>query len=486
MISVEATQPLPMPSIEAGPHDDDRTVAPPRTWVHAIEEWWEQSRLAGAASLLILVVVPLVLVGLHLSAYPQLSPADEQAHADYVVRAPGLLPVVSGDRWSEEVLRAEACRGIDSGFVPPPCDSPVLRPEQFELLGYNTAYIHPPTYYNATAIVADVLVAVGAAGEVFGAARATGALWLIAGMLVAWWSARNLGASRRSTLGALMLVMGAPGIVLMSSTITPDASNMLVGAVIVAAVIKADKGLSRWTVVCLVAAGLISSGIKLQNVIGLAPPFLYLVLRAAADARAMEPGRRIVSALRSRFALSAGLLVVPAAVVAVGWSAVWAAAAEVPPDELPAAGLLAGDPLGLAYLAFGDFLPPTAFYQAESLVRLPVLAWSQVTDWLIIGALFTAIVAAAVTGLSTGRLRELSAWSWACVVAGVLGGPVLVALSYLTLGTAFPIPERYGATMLIPMILVVAGIASGVWAQRALLAAGVITVGLEVIALTVG
>src|ERR1019366_2999316 len=130
------------------------------------------------APAVLLVVVPLLLVSLHVRAYTKLSPIDELEHIDYMFRSPGLHPVIAGTTLVEPAMREEACRGLDSVYPTPPCDTKKLSISVFQDQGYDTAYIHPPTYYDTTWAAGELVKTATGAKSWVTAWRLVGALWL--------------------------------------------------------------------------------------------------------------------------------------------------------------------------------------------------------------------------------------------------------------------------------------------------------------------
>src|SRR3984957_19412590 len=138
------------------------------------------------APALLLVVVPLFLVALHVRAYTKLSPIDELEHIDYMFRSPGLHPVVAGTKLVEPAMREEACRGLDSVYPTPPCSTRKLDVSVFQDQGYDTAYIHPPTYYDITWAAGVVVKHATGTKSWVTAWRLVGAPWLAAGLVLSY------------------------------------------------------------------------------------------------------------------------------------------------------------------------------------------------------------------------------------------------------------------------------------------------------------
>ena len=163
--------------------------------------------------IVILVLVPVLLVSLHVRAYTKLSPIDELQHIDYMFRSPGVHQVIAGTKDSEPAMREEVCGGIDAVITLPPCTSKTLVPAQFQDQGYDTAYVHPPTYYDATWAVGKVVKPLSGAKNWVTVWRLLGALWLAAGLLLTYAAGMRFGVNRLALVGLLVFLASAPSII---------------------------------------------------------------------------------------------------------------------------------------------------------------------------------------------------------------------------------------------------------------------------------
>jgi hypothetical protein len=234
---------------------------------------------------LLLVVVPVLLVSLHVRTYTKLSPIDELQHIDYMFRSPGLHQVKAGTQDSQAAMREEACRGIDAVFSAPPCTDKTLKPAQFQDQGYDTAYIHPPTYYDVTWVAGEAVKATGTKSSVT-AWRLVGALWLAAGLLLTYAAGVRMGASRLALLGLLILLASAPSILQTNSTVSPDAASTFIGGAALYLLCLWERA-GRWRWAALVGIGFVGTAIKIQDAIVVMLIALYFVLgvRATTVAR---------------------------------------------------------------------------------------------------------------------------------------------------------------------------------------------------------
>jgi hypothetical protein len=469
---------------------------------------------------LLLVLAAVVLVPLHVHTYTQLSPIDELQHYDYVERAPGLQPVVSGVRVGQDALREQACRRIDGAFDPPPCGLPRYRAEAFQEEGYNTAYIHPPTYYSITSGAASVLETV-AGRSTFGGARLTGTAWLAAGLLLSYTLALRLGASRVAATGVLLLLCATPGLLYWHAVINPDAAALSVGAGIVLLALTWERvRRSGWRTrgawALLALAGVLGTAVKLQNLLLLLTVGLYFAVRAArswavarsvrhagparsAGSAAGTADRPVAAAQRVRsgsrpllplgqplrrvrdYVAGTAVLGLSGVVVAVVWTRAIDANALVPMDDLPMSRRFAvgAFPLHEVTAHVGVFLTPVS----ESYVPFVLQHGSVRAVSTVAAALLVAGVVAAALFSPAGLRPERADLGRALLVLALVGGPVFVALNYLGNGQFLDVPPRYGLALVGPMAAVTATQLRGRVVPWLVLATGVLAVAVTVSAL---
>ena len=124
-------------------------------------------------------------------------------------------------------------------IVVPACDAPTLVPDQFQEGGFNTAYIHPPTYYFLTSVLS-------APGrfldlEPVTAGRIAGGAWLCLGLLLTWIVGRRLRIDDVALCGTLLLIGVMPSVIYSSSVINPDAASLPVGAAALLLTLEAER-----------------------------------------------------------------------------------------------------------------------------------------------------------------------------------------------------------------------------------------------------
>jgi hypothetical protein len=419
-----------------------------------------------------LALVALV-VGLHIDKYTQVSPIDELQHLDYVAKAPGGV-IAQGERVGQEAMRLQACQGLDAAFVGfPSCDTPgPLDPDQFQERGYNTAYVHPPPYYAITAVVARVAEPVLGLELLLTAARVVGVLWLSVGVWLLWRLLVHLGASPVTQLALLSLLIVSPTVVLASATITPDATAILAGSAMVAAVWLWDEGVVPVWVTGL--AAVFTLGLKFTHVGAVGFAVVFVAVRSLQQAP-LSAWRD--SPVHRRHVRAAAVIVGSALATLAAWTGVQSALAVEPESNIPMVQTLHASEFPAAQLfeqVDTAISPLQGPYYAPVLRNQYLIGLNHVLDT----AVLLAVASVAVFAAARTRERALAA---ATAVAMLTLGPVTVLSNYFSSTTvAIPIPPRYGLP-LVPGAVLCAVPAM----QRRWIRVGVAAVASVAVALTV-
>lgn len=431
------------------------------------------SRLGQVVAVLI-VIAAAGLVGLHVRAYTQISPIDELQHVDYLQKASRGQVVARGERVGGVAMREEACRGIDAPVVIPPCDAARLRPEQFQEAGYNTAYIHPPTYYGVSGILARFGQALPGLDGLVAAGRLTGAIWLAAAVALLWLAMGDLGVGLLARAVLLVVLASSPTVLHASATVNPDAMALLAGAGLLLALLRWEAG--RWPafVPWVVAAAAIL--VKSTNVVAVGAAILYVVARHAqvqwSDRHRTDGTTEVARAAggtTSRTAVRAdslrlvGGVIGAVALASVAWVAVQGAIAEVPNGDIPMVQRFEVDSISLGDIRgeLGAGISPLqAPYLPEVLRSSVILSAVTVVD----AALLAGLAIAAVYARAGSRRPALAV---ASLLAMAASGPLFVIINFAFVGTFVQIPSRYGLSV-IPFALAAVSVALE---RRALLVA---------------
>ena len=249
-----------------------------RAWPMAI------SPLKGNVAVLVCVVAVAVgIVALHIRDHPQLSPIDELQHLDYVLKAPS-GGVRIGELYGLEAMGVVACRGIgwpgwEAGTPKlPDCGDP--RPDLSLSYSdwYNTAYVHTPVYYSATALAGEAVLRLPGVDSSLVAYRLVGAVWLAAGLALVWYALGLVGVGIAGRAAVVGLLGVSPVVVHASAMVNPDATALLGGAAVLVALLKWESG--RWPWWTVAAASAVVVWLKQTNSLAVGVVVAYLAFRA--------------------------------------------------------------------------------------------------------------------------------------------------------------------------------------------------------------
>lgn len=446
------------------------------------------TRLAHTWWMRLLFVVPvIVLAGFAVAATAipainvrQLSILDEAAHIDSVFKVPSIDR--SGEKFLPQTLDEVSCRGGVQQWPdwhPPGCGLPQgIPPADYQLGsgGYNTADIHPPTYYFVTAALSTVGGWFVTADRVT-MMRLTGSLYLAIGVCLTWLLARRLGANRWAAFGAAGLLATAPNVLYMSSIVNVDASVIMASAAFGLAVLSVWRRRSAWWLLPLLAVALML--VKMTNLGALIAMALFIVVTAAlapmrtATVHPDEPRSREVTAvtppreretegptaLFARWRDSAGswrsanghqtlravglsaLMALGAIVVTLGWSRIQNYRAMIPASELWFTQQFEVD--NLSFSNVGDSL--LRFWEPTGL-WFPMLSGRP-----YLGTPLLMITAAVPLGLlvaSWFRDRQVFPILLAALTTMVIAAPIYVVMNFSVNGVYFNPDFRYGLSVL--------------------------------------
>lgn len=427
------------------------------------------------------VVVPILffsflVVGLHLNAYPTFSPIDERQHVDYLYRITRGELLRMGEQIGQETLRDEACRGLDwDQFTPPPCHpNRPYNPDVFPNLGYNSAHIHPPTYYFLTSVVAKSFRATGIARNFVSSARLSGGLWLGLALILFWYAARELQISTVNRVIAMALLATTPTVIYSSSTVNPDSMALLPGAALLLTTLVWERKRGR-TILLLPMMAAVAVALKVTNILAVGASAIYLLVRWWHRRRA----EGIKPAGQKGYVAAASYLAGAGIATTIVWLLLHTLLVRVPFD--PAIELYKVDSLSLNAI----------LSQAMAMVTPVKDAWlspffrTQAVN-LILQLVNLSLVAAVFGAVFYGRPRSPR---MAVAIAGglviLVAGMALTVFNYFFNSRTYAgIPARYGISVL-PFLFVALASAlrrPGVtWAAGLLAAASVATVGTAMI-----
>lgn len=374
------------------------------------------------------------------------SPLDEQEHVDYMDQLFHGHLVRHGDLLEPATLREISCRGLDfPGYVPPPCNTPTLTPLPYPAGGYNTVTAHPPGYYAVTGVLAEGLQKLGVFRSIVTAARAATLGWFLAGVLLTWLAMAEFGVAVFQRTVILALIIVAPTVIAADTRVTNDATALAVGAGLLWALARWERGAQRgWPLVAFAALAAVT---KSTNCIAVGVVVLYLLLRFVRQ--------RVNGGGRSR--RDAMILAVQGAGIALLLSAVWvkvSAAIAVTSSIDTVNRQFYVDSLGLSTLIGESTSLFTPVGSAANVIA--PLEGHQLVPTLVflLNLLFAgACVGAIFWGRARGRLESLGVATLGMLL---VSGPVLSFLLFHADHLFYRNPARYGLSTL-PMLAVLLG-----------------------------
>jgi len=444
------------------------------------------------------MVLALGLVIGHVHSYTEVSPIDELQHLDYLIRAGDGHLVGLGDLFSQQSLRLETCHRLDAAFDAkvPPCvtdDTVQLDPTSFQESGFNTAAIHPPTYYVIDGLLARAIAAtLPVKDDLFTNGRVAGAVWLMAAVGALWMLLRELGANRILASALIAITISAPTVLFAAATINADGTSLLCGSLLLWAVVRWERGrLPLWVVL---AAAALCAGTKVTNLIGVAVVVLYLLIRcnwssirstsastdtstAAATSGGPGSNRRssqtgVIERLKA-FCWSNRRRLLPVlwtSMVAVVMSGIWQVVAQsiatVPGADIPMTQRYTVTSFPMSQFIgswrqtfdplFGPYLPP---FLRTDLVTL--------TSGLTAVLLVLLVIVAMVRSPRGSRQRALAC---ASLGAAAIAGPAIVLFNFGFQSVYVDIPFRYALVAVPALVASAAVLLRGRWST--VLAAG--------------
>jgi hypothetical protein len=422
-------------------------------------------RKAGAVLALLLVLATVIQLA-HVDRYRRISPVDELQHLDYLVRAPrGDVPG-AGDLVLPESGRIQTCARIDDVFdsVMQMCaaSNDEVDVSKLQEAGYNTAYIHPPTYYAVDGVLARLIDWVVPGNQsLLTTGRAAGLIWVWAAVVMMWLLFAEVGAGLLVRSALVVVVVSAPTVVHAAATINPDGTSIALGAAAIWLALRWERGRApAWT---LALIGALAAGTKVTNLLGVGLAAAYMawpLVASAVDRRrdrsagtvaapggGPSPAAAEQEALPTRSArdrlVALAWLLGSAVVVAGAWAIAQRALQAIPPSQVPMVARFRTTQFPLSQLT-------VSWRQTLSPLRSPYLppflrtSFVQTMADLVDLALIAGVVGGAILAAPRSRERRLAG---AVLVMLAVIGPALVVFNFVVQGLYVDIPPRYGIAL---------------------------------------
>jgi len=387
-----------------------------------------------------LLFLAAAIVSLHVDAHPVLSQFDETLHVDYLYKAARGDVVQRGEYIGQRAAHEAACRGIDwPEFVPPPCGVRPYNVVALLNLGYNTADVHPPTYYFLTAWLSAPFTATGASLVTIG--RLVGMLWLGSGLVLTWIAGRRIKIGAWPLAAALVLIATTPSVIHASSIVSPDATSLFGGALVLIATVSWEQ--RTWPTWALLASGFLAGMLRSTNLLAVLAGCGYLLVRAI-QARKDRP------VLRRTMAGVVGLGA-SGIVALVGWFVVREVVAITGPVPI-------AEWFGAPRLEVGDLVAgASALVTPVQNALVPAFLATRWVPLVQVSLHWMMALTSVATFAFPGMPARLRSMAMGGIVGMTIGGLGLVALQFLVFGIALDVPTRYGLSLLPVLGVVVAG-----------------------------
>lgn len=385
---------------------------------------------------ILLAVASVALVAVHAPQHSMLSLYDEYVYYDYLVKVPTQGFVRSGEETGLEARHEIVCRGVINITDPKrDCESfDLTNDDRMPYRGHTGADIYTPAYFAVTWAVAQPFTWLGVG--LLDAGRLVGMLWLGAGVLVLYALLRRLGVSRLLATGLGLGVVATPSAFWATTYLSTDAPALLfsAGAFLLAVAIWRGRRSPWW----FVPFAVLAVAFKVQFIIPVAAAGLAIVvMRILRWRRERDTG--LVRALVTDRSV---LAVLATAVAGVATQVVWLAVRSATALPADVGNYLDPAKLNPVTLVENVFV----FLSAVGLDQTNIGALGTLFGYLLTMATSTFLVVM-ITRLIKGTDEETSL-AWGLGVFGLIMGPVLLLLIWLSSKTVIELPLRYGIVLL--------------------------------------
>ncbi len=365
-----------------------------REWIHGrtivrleglAARFDDSSKSRSILALVYLAVAAAIVIPVIFGGGQAMSRIDEPTHADFAYQvAHGHIPA-KGDVIAPEIRSIWACMGQER-YSLPVCGAqpwPWLFPYKADQYNFS----HPPLYYVTVGLPARAVEAVTPLNFIE-AGRLTGILWLTAGMFMLYVALRRWKVDPAIAMVAPLLLVSFPRVLHASTTINPDATATLGGALALWLAAKIFLEDDHGWLLPVIFTGLVGM-LKFINTI----PFVALVILAIARALRDHGFKGL---RRAHWVLP---LAVAAAIILpyIAWGLFQAPRGDMS-WENPLVGINTRDVLGLPgsewiETLFVGFNLASDYYVQPPLDIALLVAWTRLLNVLVIGAMMAMVVA---------------------------------------------------------------------------------------------
>lgn len=394
-------------------------------------------------------------VASHTSAF---SPVDEYVYYDYLVKVPTEGWVKMGEYTGLDAREHMSCSGVlIFGVQGPPCHSDYTDSAKYVQDGKTSASSYTPAYFWPTYVAGTAFSGVLGVSSLTGF-RLAGGLWLGAAMVVFFFLLRQFRINRLIVFGLGFCLIASPFVWVANTFISTDGSVLLCAALMLLTAIKVAR--HQWPAWLFVLFALVSSALKVTNLVGIGVASLVLVFLALSPstyARRCRAAGHAGTGWRSVFRpipRSLGAVVFAlllAGVVQIAWTKMQAVTrvSSSPSQGVTGASL---SPKRLVSLAMNMVSEPIV--QQVSPPGKPNIWLYPMPDSLTLGLSALCVIGAFAPLLIRSGPAALLALRWPLALGSVTGA-VGLALSMAIIARYYPMPPRYAAGSIPGMFLMV-------------------------------
>lgn len=399
---------------------------------------------------ILLIVASILFVTANSLSHEEISPFDEYVYIDYLAKFPEQGVVVTGEETGDFARNYVACAGVTGygKFDPTSCGTgDHSDDEAYPFSGKTSADLYTPLYFALTWLAAQPLTFLGL--DLVEAGRAAGWVWLGSAALFLFYSLKRLSITTLGSASAALLLVASVPAWWSTTFISTDGSALTSGsALMFAGIYLATTGKRGWM---LPVISILAVALKLQNfmaVVATAGFLLILKVRKSREDSSPIFREQVYQAIsRDRLIVTLGSMLVLPILLQLIWVLIrkWLAVDEFP-DQLVAR------PLGIQELVtetvkFYGRVGMSSTVPDDAVIGFALAA---ATTWVLIAGVISVIAVEPRFNLSYSIALSV-------FVTFLLAGPALSFASLLAQGFYFPLPERYGLSLL-PFALGMAGV----------------------------
>ena len=448
------------------------------------------TRWALAVCLFVCVVAPVSLVAVHIHQNPLFSQVDEAEHYDYVERVAKFEMPRIGQDLLPSTIKLWECTGRVAPGWPPHCGKLPIYLQNSDSATNQYEAQQPPLYYIADAVVRLPFIHILGMGQLSGT-RATGAVWLVAALLLLWLAGALIGLDWWVAAPGILLLCVSSNTIYEASLVTNDSASVFAGAVAAVMGALAWKFPRRVPFWLYALVGFVLVMIKGSDALGAAVVSLTLAVGAIAEAGGVSALTGVGGWKQwlSAWWRGGGMLLLGAVIGLVAWSIIFQAIALVPPRKLPtfiALGMGRGkagwsELAGLALATLNPLSGQSAINQFRSTFHNAQPGSAFATNLAqLTSTLCWYLAVASGFAILFVRERRWSHWLGAIALPMLWLGGFALGISILkTYGYDTVLPGRYALSVAAVLVLALVGSFEGRWPTRLLWAFTLVTFSLS-------